>query len=154
VDSGYRTKECYRVCSRNNWLALKGEDGFMGYQHRQGNQTMLRVYSPETMIPEDSCYMMRFRSQLAQDLLAWLRTGQGPEWVVANDAGSEYLDHLKSHRKSNTFNRRTGKVTYEWVRMKSRADHYYDAETMVAVLASYGQLIAAPDPGADKADDK
>lgn len=154
VDSGYRTKEVYRVCSRNNWLAMKGEDGFMGYQHRAGNQTMLRVYAPETLIPEDSCYFMRFRSQLAQDLLAWLRAGQGPEWLVANDAGSEYLDHLKSHRKTNTFSRRTGKVTYEWVRMKSRADHFYDAETMVAVLASYGGLIAAPDPAAEKESDK
>lgn len=154
VDSGYRTKEVYRVCSRNNWLAMKGEDGFMGYQHRAGNQTMLRVYAPETMIPEDNCYFMRFRSQLAQDLLAWLRAGQGPEWLVANDAGSEYLDHLKSHRKTNTFSRRTGKVTYEWVRMKSRADHFYDAETMVAVLASYGGLIAAPDPAAEKESDK
>lgn len=154
VDSGYRTKEVYRVCSRNNWLAMKGEDGFMGYQHRAGNQTMLRVYAPETMIPEDNCYFMRFRSQLAQDLLAWLRAGQGPEWLVANDAGSEYLDHLKSHRKTNTFSRRTGKVTYEWVRMKSRPDHFYDAETMVAVLASYGGLIAAPDPAAEKESDK
>jgi hypothetical protein len=151
VDSGYRTKECYRICARNSWLAMKGEDGFLGYQHRKGNQTQLRVYAPETQIPEDGCYMMRFRSQLAQDLLAWLRAGHGPEWLVANDAGTEYIDHLKSHRKTNTFNRRTGKVTYEWVRMKSRADHYYDAETMVAVLASYGGLIASPDPS-DKED--
>ena len=85
--------------------------------------------------------LLLLSSPACQDLLAWLRRGQGPRWEVAHDVSPDYKEHMSSHKKVHRINRKTGRDLYEWIRIKSRQDHLYDCETYLAGFAVYGKII-------------
>jgi len=141
IDSGYETQDTYRIAARYGWTAIKGEER----PHFLIEANGARIKSVHSAIqPTDAgCSLLLLSSPACQDLLAWLRRGQGPEWEVAHDVSPEYREHMSSHRKAHRINRKTGKDLYEWIRVKHRPDHLYDCETYLAGFAVYGKVIAA-----------
>jgi Phage terminase large subunit (GpA) len=141
IDSGYETQDTYRIAARYGWMAIKGEER-PHYLIESGGTRVKSVHSSEQ--PTDAgCRLLLLSSPACQDLLAWLRRGQGPLWEVPHDVSPDYKEHMASHRKAHRINRKTGKDVYEWIRIKSRQDHLYDCETYLAGLAVYGRVIAA-----------
>jgi hypothetical protein len=141
IDSGYETQDTYRCAARYGWLAIKGEERQFFYIEGVGGR-LKSVHSSDQ--PTDAgCRLLLLSSPSCQDLLAWLRRGQGPLWEVAHDVSPEYREHMASHRKAHRINRKTGKDVYEWIRVKGRQDHLYDCETYLVGLAVYGKVITA-----------
>lgn len=141
IDSGYETQDTYRIAARYGWMAIKGEER-AHYLIESGGTRVKSVHSSEQ--PTDAgCRLLLLSSPACQDLLAWLRRGQGPLWEVPHDVSPDYREHMASHKKAHRINRKTGKDVYEWIRIKSRQDHLYDCETYLAGLAVYGRVIAA-----------
>jgi hypothetical protein len=141
IDSGYETQDTYRIAARYGWTAIKGEER-PHYLIEFNGARIKSVHSSEQ--PTDAgCRLLLLSSPACQDLLAWLRRGQGPLWEVAHDVSPEYREHMASHRKAHRINRKTGKDVYEWIRVKGRQDHLYDCETYLAGFAVFGKVIAA-----------
>jgi hypothetical protein len=141
IDSGYEAHDTYRLAARYGFIAVKGEDRQYYYIEGQAGR-MKSVHSSDQ--PTDAgCRLLLLSSPSCQDLLAWLRRGQGPMWEVAHDVSPEYREHMASHRKAHRINRKTGKDVYEWIRIKGRQDHLYDCETYLAGLAVWGKVIQA-----------
>ena len=141
IDSGYEAHDTYRLAARYGFIAVKGEDRQYYYIESQAGR-MKSVHSSDQ--PTDAgCRLLLLSSPSCQDLLAWLRRGQGPMWEVAHDVSPEYREHMASHRKAHRINRKTGKDLYEWIRIKGRQDHLYDCETYLAGLAVWGKVIQA-----------
>ena len=141
IDSGYETHETYRCAARYGYVAIKGEERQYFYIESQAGR-MKSVHSSDQ--PTDAgCRLLLLSSPACQDLLAWLRRGQGPMWEVAYDVSPEYREHMASHRKAHRINRKTGKDVYEWIRVKGRQDHLYDCETYLAGFAVWGKVIQA-----------
>ena len=141
IDSGYETQDTYRIAARYGWTAIKGEERQYFYIEGQAGR-MKSVHSSDQ--PTDAgCRLLLLSSPACQDLLAWLRRGQGPLWEVAHDVSPEYREHMASHRKAHRINRKTGKDVYEWIRVKGRQDHLYDCETYLAGFAVWGKVIQA-----------
>ena len=141
IDSGYETQDTYRIAARYGWTAIKGEERQYYYIEGQAGR-MKSVHSSDQ--PTDAgCRLLLLSSPACQDLLAWLRRGQGPIWEVAHDVSPDYREHMASHRKAHRINRKTGKDVYEWIRVKGRQDHLYDCETYLAGFAVWGKVIQA-----------
>jgi len=141
IDSGYEAHDTYRLAARYGFIAVKGEDRQYYYIESQAGR-MKSVHSSDQ--PTDAgCRLLLLSSPACQDLLAWLRRGQGPLWEVAHDVSPEYREHMASHRKAHRINRKTGKDVYEWIRVKGRQDHLYDCETYLAGFAVWGKVIQA-----------
>ncbi len=141
IDSGYEAQDTYRIAARYGWLAIKGEDRQFYYIEGVGGRVK-SVHSSDQ--PTDAgCRLLLLSSPSCQDLLAWLRRGQGPAWEVPHDVSPDYREHMASHRKVHRINRKTGKDLYEWIRVKGRQDHLYDCETYLAGLAVWGKVIQA-----------
>jgi len=139
IDSGFEAQDTYRIAARYKFTALKGEERpFYWIETPRGR--MKSVHSA-TQPTDAGCMLILLSSPACQDLLAWLRRGQGPLWEVAHDVSPQYKEHMSSHKKIHRINRKTGKDLYEWVRIKSRQDHLYDCETYLAGFAVYGKII-------------
>jgi hypothetical protein len=141
IDSGYETQDTYRIAARYGWMAIKGEE--RPHYLIEINGTRIKSVHSSEQTTDAGCRLLLLSSPACQDLLAWLRRGQGPLWEVAHDVSPDYREHMASHRKAHRINRKTGKDVYEWIRIKSRQDHLYDCETYLAGLAVYGKVIAA-----------
>jgi hypothetical protein len=141
IDSGYETQDTYRIAARYGWMAIKGEE--RPHYLVEINGTRIKSVHSSEQTTDAGCHLLLLSSPACQDLLAWLRRGQGPLWEVAHDVSPDYREHMASHRKAHRINRKTGKDVYEWIRIKSRQDHLYDCETYLAGLAVYGKVIAA-----------
>jgi hypothetical protein len=141
IDSGYETQDTYRIAARYGWMAIKGEE--RPHYLIEINGTRIKSVHSSEQTTDAGCRLLLLSSPACQDLLAWLRRGQGPSWEVAHDVSPDYKEHMASHRKAHRINRKTGKDVYEWIRIKSRQDHLYDCETYLAGLAVYGKVIAA-----------
>ena len=141
IDSGYEAQDCYRIAARYGFLAIKGEE--RPHYLIEINGTRIKSVHSSEQTTDAGCHLLLLSSPACQDLLAWLRRGQGPLWEVAHDVSPDYREHMASHRKAHRINRKTGKDVYEWIRIKSRQDHLYDCETYLAGLAVYGKVIAA-----------
>jgi len=141
IDSGYETQDTYRIAARYGWMAIKGEE--RPHYLIEINGTRIKSVHSSEQTTDAGCHLLLLSSPACQDLLAWLRRGQGPTWEVAHDVSPDYREHMASHRKAHRINRKTGKDVYEWIRIKSRQDHLYDCETYLAGLAVYGKVIAA-----------
>jgi hypothetical protein len=141
LDSGYEAQDCYRIAARYGFTAIKGEE--RAHYLIELNGTRIKSVHSSDQTTDAGCRLLLLSSPACQDLLAWLRRGQGPLWEVAHDVSPNYKEHMASHRKAHRINRRTGKDVYEWIRIKGRQDHLYDCETYLAGLAVYGKVIAA-----------
>jgi phage terminase large subunit GpA-like protein len=146
VDSGFRTDEVLDVCIRNRYIQAKGEDRLEGYGVKLGKslRKAISVIKPYRR----GWFLMLFSSPTAQDVLEWLRSGQGPAWTVAADASEEYKAHLDAHRKVMRRSPLTGRETYLWKQIGRRPNHMLDAELMILALAEYGNIIKPSPPGA------
>jgi phage terminase large subunit GpA-like protein len=146
VDSGFRTDEVLDVCIRNRYIPAKGEDRLEGYGVKLGKslRKAISVIKPYRR----GWFLMLFSSPTAQDVLEWLRSGQGPAWTVAADASEEYRAHLDAHRKVMRRSPLTGRETYLWKQIGRRPNHMLDAELMILALAEYGNIIKPSPPGA------
>jgi phage terminase large subunit GpA-like protein len=146
VDSGFRTDEVLDVCIRNRYIPAKGEDRLEGYGVKLGKslRKAISVIKPYRR----GWFLMLFSSPTAQDVLEWLRSGQGPAWTVAADASEEYKAHLDAHRKVMRRSPLTGRETYLWKQIGRRPNHMLDAELMILALAEYGNIIKPSPPGA------
>ena len=146
VDSGFRTDEVLDVCIRNRYIPAKGEDRLEGYGVKFGKslRKAISVIKPYRR----GWFLMLFSSPTAQDVLEWLRSGQGPAWTVAADASEEYKAHLDAHRKVMRRSPLTGRETYLWKQIGRRPNHMLDAELMILALAEYGNIIKPSPPGA------
>ena len=139
LDSGFETQDTYRICARYRFIAIKGED--RAYYWIESGMGRLKSVHSSPQSTDAGCMLLLLSSPGCQDLLAWLRRGQGPMWEIAHDVSPQYREHMSSHRKVHRVNRKTGRDVYEWVRIKQRQDHLYDCETYLAGLAVYGQII-------------
>jgi gluconate kinase len=86
---------------------------------------------------------MLWSSQLTQDILEWLRTGNGPSWTVAAEAqvSDAYKRQLNAHKKITKINHLTGRATSLWKRIGKRDDHLLDCECMITALADFGGVF-------------
>lgn len=141
IDSGYETQDTYRIAARYGWMAIKGEE--RPHFLIESNGTRIKSVHSSEQPTDAGCRLLLLSSPACQDLLAWLRRGQGPAWEVPHDVSPEYREHMASHKKVHRVNRKTGKDLYEWIRVKHRPDHLYDCETYLAGFAVFGKVIAA-----------
>lgn len=146
VDSGFRTDEVLDVCLRNRYIPAKGEDRAEGYGVKLGKslRKAISVIKPYRR----GWFLMLFSSPAAQDVLEWLRGGQGPAWTVAADASEEYKAHLDAHRKVMRRSPLTGRETYIWKQIGRRPNHMLDCELMILAMAEYGNIVKPSAPAA------
>ena len=141
MDCGYETQDTHRVCARYGWTSMKGE-GREYYLIEDSGRRIKAVHS-SFQLTDAGAKMILFSSPSCQDLLAWFRRGSGQPWEIPSDTSYEYKEHMMSHKKVHRINKRTGKDSYEWIRVARRPDHLLDCETMLIAFSAFGKLIKA-----------
>jgi hypothetical protein len=152
MDCGYETQDTQRVCAKYGWTSMKGE-GREYYLIEDGGRRIKAVHS-SFQLTDAGAKMILFSSPSCQDLLAWFRRGSGQGWEIPSDTSHDYKEHLMSHKKMHRINKRTGKDSYEWIRVARRPDHLLDCETMLIAFSAFGKLIKAEVVVSDTSDNK
>jgi phage terminase large subunit GpA-like protein len=140
VDYGFRAQEVYDRCMANRWIPCKGEER-AHYPIKLGEE-IRRAASIIRPFRKGWIHML-WSSQLTQDILEWLRSGQGPEWTVAGDVSDSYKRQINAHKKVVKRNHLTGRETAYWTRIGKRDDHLLDCESMITALADFGGVFRA-----------
>lgn len=138
VDYGFRAQEIYDRCMANRYVPAKGEER-AHYPIKLG-EVIRRAPSIVRPFRKGWIHML-WSSQLTQDILEWLRSGQGPEWTVAGDVSESYKRQLNAHKKTIRRNHLTGRETAIWQRIGKRDDHLLDCECMITALADFGGVF-------------
>jgi hypothetical protein len=122
----------------NRWIPCKGEER-AHYPIKLG-QEIRRAASIIRPFRKGWIHML-WSSQLTQDILEWLRSGNGPSWSVAGDVSESYKRQINAHKKVVKRNHLTGRETAFWTRIGKRDDHLLDCESMVTALADFGGVF-------------
>ncbi len=86
-------------------------------------------------------------------MLAILKAGKGLYWGVPKNVDQAYLEQLEGEQLRKVINKRTGRRTWEWVKVGRRGDHLKDCECMQMVMACIkGLLIGRSDPEVEEGD--
>lgn len=150
VDCGYdRGGDVYKVCARNQWFALRGDDPTDGfYRHPLPSGAKIRrIYSPPERIDAhigtslgglggSYCLRVFFAKAITDDILQQLLLGVRGDWPSPRDAPREWLEQINARRKLPKRNPLTGAITYEWVEVVRKWDHLRDCECMQVVMAA------------------
>lgn len=165
VDCGYdRNGDVYKICARNQWFALRGDDPADGfYRHTLPSGVKIRrIYSPPEKIDAHIgtsgtgyCLRVFFAKSVVDDILQQLLLGVRGEWPTPRDVPREWLEQINARRKLPRRNPITGAITYEWVEVVRKWDHLRDTSCMQVVMAAMRgylrELDSAPETKANTA---
>lgn len=149
IDAGNWSQAVYKECADRQWIALVGS-GTKAWSHidKATKQQTIRPYSPARQgrvasaprraewqggrkAKPVACWYYEWSNLYFKDWLSRLAAGQGVEWEYADDVEQEYIWSLDSEA------RRIGPDGKpKWQRIGNRANHYWDCECMILVLAS------------------
>ena len=161
VDAGNWSQAVYKECAERQWIALvgSGQKAWSHYDKAQKNQT-IRPYSPARQgrvaaaprraewqggrkAKPIACWYYEWSNLFYKDWLSRLAAGQGTvEWEYADDVEQEYIWSLDSEaRKIGS----DGKP--KWERISKRANHFWDCECMILVMATIigGVFVDVPE---------
>lgn len=171
IDSGFGARddaEVYRNCARfcEAMRTNAGKPELVGWMPAKGMPTRRRWKHEESglMIPyymrkidpfvgtaqagQFGMSLFEFAGDAFKDILEMLRAGRGGyKWsVVDTVATEEYWRHLDAEIKTASFNKNTGKTTYQW-RPRSRhwPNHMLDCEVMQVAAATVYKLFTLPE---------
>lgn len=145
-DAQHDTGSVYDDCARYGWTALhgSGESGFT--HHPPGKKPVTKFFSTlkQAQAPGGgSARYVFFSNEGCKDELAKLRGGKGPAWEIPDDAGLDYHTQLSSEIKKDIVQKTTKQIVRRWVKIGSRPNHLWDAETMQVCAALIKGVIAA-----------
>jgi hypothetical protein len=172
VDARHKPNECYAKCVQFGaekevtlasgrkvkhffaWQALMGSDA-KDFPHTINGRTERRIYSellemdpgigkPGPKLHKCNRYM--FSNESAKDILHRHFRGRAAKFLMfAEDA--EYNEQMNSEVKRKFVDKKTGKITWRWVRIKKK-NHIWDMEANQMVCASMvgclGDMPVAP----------
>jgi hypothetical protein len=166
LDSGYGARseaEVYRTCARFCQLDSSGQQPKMiGWMPAKGMPTRKRwknkngvilPYFIQSIDPflgtseagQATIDLFEFAADYFKDILENLRKGKGGyTWeVVEAMATDEYWRHMDGQLRAPTYNKRTGRVTTEWVkRSRHWPDHLFACEYAQVALASFYEFFS------------
>ena len=156
VDGNYNTVEVQRICAKNGWMVLRGEN-CKPFRHDDGT---FKIYGEMRMIDTwqgtdiqtgavKYCGQFHYSVPETRLRLATLRSMDEPKqiWTHARDVGTNYINQINSWIQVAKEDPRSGRLYYDFQRARGRADHFYDCERMQLVGAAMARLIgqdAAP----------
>lgn len=145
-DAQHETGQVYDDAARFNWTCLhgSGEPGFT--HHPPGKNPVQKFFSTLKQAQSPSGGRARyvfFSNEGCKDLLAKLRGGKGPEWQIPDDAGLDYHTQINSEIKKDVVQKITKQIARRWVKIGSRPNHLWDAETMQVCAALIKGVIAS-----------
>jgi hypothetical protein len=154
IDTSFETIDCYQICLRYGWTALKGDD--QEWFNHEGN--FRRPYS--VMIKADPTIgvkrakksklkarryarLYKWSNPTVKDLLAKLRAGKGRYWGRPSNEDPIYTDGIDSEEKRAERDEH-GRVKFRWKPVKVN-NHPWDLECMQVVAALMSRLIIMED---------
>lgn len=149
VDGNYNTTEVQRICAKNGWFVLRGNN-CKPFRHQDGTFKMYgEMQLIDTWQGTDSgegavkyCGQFQYSENEARLRFATLRGMTEPRqlWTHARDVGDNYINQLNSWKQVAKEDPRTGRAYYDFKRTY-RNDHIYDCEKMQMVCAAMASLI-------------
>jgi DNA-directed RNA polymerase subunit RPC12/RpoP len=133
------------------WMPCKGFHIGNAWRNREtGALTLVRLGAVDPFIGTSEANattipLLEFLSEAFKDILQRLREGKDIafKWSVSREvATEEYWRHMDGELKRHTQNRKTGRMSYEWVkRGKTWPNHWLDCEVMQLAAATNEGLI-------------
>ena len=170
VDSGYGAKadmEVYQTCARFSelvpnekrkridaigWMASKGMPGRKRWKHEESG--LLVPYHLADTDPyigtahagKVAMTLFEFSGDFFKDILDRLRKGKSSDkWSVSDEVGKdeEYWRHMDGEYKDSVHNKRTGRVTWGWVKRGPHwPNHWFDCEVMQIAGANFFKWLS------------
>jgi phage terminase large subunit GpA-like protein len=142
VDAGNTTYEVYRQCAKRRWIAMIGDRRATFFHKTKNGKPLQRFYSPRRKVSISSrqhCYVHYWSNLNIKDTLARLRRNQnpdaGPTWEIPDDTPEEYLAQMESEHRIKKNDK------WIWAQIGSRANHFWDCESMQAAAATMLKII-------------
>lgn len=170
IDSGFGARddaEVYRTCARFceivqtalgrpelvGWMPAKGMPMRKRWKDENGLLVpyYLRKIDPFVGTADAgkvSMSLFEFSGSAFKDILDGLRKGKGGfTWKVSEQMATEtYWRHMDAEIKTESFNRMTGKTTYDWKpRSRHWPNHLFDCEVMQVAHAAFLGLFDIPE---------
>ncbi len=143
-DSSYFPEGAYKDGSRFGWTALRGSgenyftiDPPRGQKFRRLWSNVSQILYEGKLIP-----LIHWASDPIKDILHRHRSGGGPSFEIADDAGADFERQMNGEHKKETLNKKTGRPEWRWFRR--HANHYFDCYAMQVAAALMVGLLAAP----------
>jgi hypothetical protein len=148
VDGNYNTAEVQRICAKNGWMVLRGNN-CKPFRHADGTYKMygdiqyIDTWQGTDIQNGAVKYVGQFQYSVPETRLrlATLRDMEPQIWTHARDIGVNYINQINSWIQVAKEDPRTGRVYYDFKRARGRADHFYDCERMQLVCAAMAGLI-------------
>tara|TARA_R110002012_G_scaffold130733_4_gene283286 strand:- start:3994 stop:5757 length:1764 start_codon:yes stop_codon:yes gene_type:complete len=150
VDGNYNTVEVQRICAKNGWMVLRGEN-CKPFRHEDGT---FKIYGEMRLIDTwqgtdiqtgavKYCGQFHYSVPETRLRLATLRSMEEPTqlWTHGRDVNEGYIKQINSWIQVAKEDPRSGRIYYDFQRARGRADHYYDCERMQLVGAAMAGLI-------------
>lgn len=162
IDAGDQTRDVYRVCCENGYIALIGSDrpSFSEIENHQkierpyvrsasGDPFSGKVAGSKTGWKWKLCPVWRWSNPAIKDILHnFIKTDN----FIAQDTPNVYKDHLSAEVKVAVKNPTTGKTKYIWKQV-GKHNHLMDCECMNIVGAAlHGRLNLQPSNLTDEED--
>lgn len=157
LDVGYQQTKMAGIIAKYGWRGIKGEgDRPNGYEwavKNDPNKKEIRLYSKRWYALSDEkqraeCWSIA--SQLIQNILQRLMSGEGAAWLVEDDAPPSYAKHLNGERLV-TQKSKTGQEKKVWIRSGGKDDkpggapnHGRDCEVYQVAAALMFRVFAPP----------
>ncbi len=146
IDSGWglRADECYNICARNSWFALKGDQAADYPHHRKNLPTLKKFYSTmQRAIGSSglSARLVLWSNENVKDILTRLRSGRMQAFEIAGDVDKHYSTQMLSEVKRDVRSKTTGQVSRRYVQINRRPNHLWDCEAMQVTMALFKGLL-------------
>ena len=145
VDGNYNTAEVQRICAKNGWMVLRGNN-CKPFRHPDGTAIRCIASHPvhdtwQGTNDGDGAvkYCIQFWYAENEARCAWQHCAACRAealWTHSNNAGINYLNQLNSWARIAKTNPKDGSVYYDW-KQTARNDHLYDCEKMQLVAQQW-----------------
>lgn len=149
IDSGHEAVTVYRQCAKFGWTATKGENRDFYIHIINGKQKKRYVAKPQRVDPQlglkgaGHIYipLFLFSAHHCKDILAFLRSAQGPGFEIPENVSDDYKLHMESEVKRLRHHPRTGQPIWEWINPAKKPNHLFDCSVMQIVAALIAGLL-------------
>ena len=147
IDGNYNTSEVARLCAKNGWTMLRG-DNSKPYRHDDG---VFRIYSKQQYVDafegtgqagSNYAGQFWFSNNEAMLRLSTIRGIVEPTklWTYADNAGEDYEKQINAWVRIAKKRAKDNSTYYDFVQ-RYRHDHYGDCEKMQIVVANMAGLV-------------
>ena len=156
VDQAYDPTKVHEQCWNYKWFGMLGQPNDEWIHGPDSDFAGMRMYFSDIRTidtgygtkDQGRCFVpyVLWSSQKIQDLLAQLRGGKAEAWELPMDLEKfcpEYFDHINSHRQILEETPKNGEKLM-WRKVGGAADHLYDCESMIVVIAMMADVLKNP----------